>query len=388
MAAELRAIATTLDSSAKSLIWQGEAFLAFAEKLGRTPPNLRSAATRYEGYSAALRGYADQLGPAIARLGTERRALLLAMTSGTNDRPISGPQPSPTFASPPPLIPMLPSSAQLAADMARSSDLFDKSQRFKTSYDCWADALDRCVAAITAVNNSDPLRDPHGWKAAQYNAGKLAHDVKAFSNLSDVLGLISSVGSAIGLILLVCFPPAGAFVLGLVAVVSLLQVGIDCYRKFGMHDKTVSSWDIGLEGLGSLPGGALAKGAGAAVKGLPDALSAAGAAGSQAGSIAAGAAHIRGSFTSTATSAWRGALDDLRGQHVVQAHERRRSTIAKKFLWTGGNAALGIPEAYGGRGTSIPELAHKAGRATYRKPTILISPRITITGQTVTHVGS
>ena len=100
------------------------------------------------------------------------------------------------------------------------SDLLCIARDFKAAYDRWADALDRCIRALSQADEADPTRDLHGFRALEHRVasaagGYLSPFEKAglhpsLHNLSDCLGSLNAALTVLGLGLLFICPPAGA----------------------------------------------------------------------------------------------------------------------------------------------------------------------------------
>jgi len=272
-AAELRRSATMLLSSADSDLWRGSAHQALAAKLRSKAPRLSASADRYEQYASALASYAWALDETSPRLLSARSQLV--QHSAVLGRP--GVPPGSESARPQPAAGLsawglpssgLPSSGLAASDrlaagaVDQRQELLPYARQFKTSYDQWASALDRCTRALLRANDSDPTRDPHGISALGHTlkrASKYLTPVEyallhpSLRSISDCLAVLNTELSLLGLALLFVCPPAGAACFAVAAVLSLAQLAIDAHRR--ANGEHVSGTALGLEATGAIPMG-------------------------------------------------------------------------------------------------------------------------------------
>jgi hypothetical protein len=147
---------------------------------------------------------------------------------------------------------------------------------FKAHYDRWAQALDRCNAALLHANQSDPARDRHGWQALGHLGHQAAHVAGSYlspfeqavrhpslSNISACLSSLNVALTVLGLGLLFICPPAGAACLLTATVLAGAQLAVDATRRArGEH---VTGATLGLELAAAIPlGGTAVRGARAA----------------------------------------------------------------------------------------------------------------------------
>ncbi|HEX8095899.1 hypothetical protein [Jatrophihabitans sp.] len=241
-AAELRRVAAVLLSSAEGPLWAGAAHLAFVEQLRTHAPAMSATADRYEHYAAALDGYAGVLEEASPRLRAVRERLRQAC-----DQPTQAPE--------------------------ASADLLATARDFKAGYDRWADALDRCIRALSQADRADPTRDLHGLRAIEHRLATTATTYlspferavlhPSLHNISDCLSSLNTALTVLGLGLLFICPPAGTACLAVATVLAAAQVAVDATRR--AHGEHVSNAALGLELAAAIPlGGSAVRGLGAA----------------------------------------------------------------------------------------------------------------------------
>lgn len=248
-AAELRHSADVLLSSAESSLWRGPAHRALAEQLRSHAPQLTATAERYCDYAEALFNYATALDETATTLHAARRQLR---------------QRSDELASRPSCA-----AAQFVATAPGSqpadpgADLLPVARAFKASYDRWADALDRCVQALTRADAQDPTRDRHGFRAFTHQLGHaaaaaispfeqaMAHP--SLRNISACLGELNTGLSVLGLGLLFICPAAGAACLAAATVLAVAQLAVDSTRR--AQGERISGASLGLELAAVIPFG-------------------------------------------------------------------------------------------------------------------------------------
>jgi hypothetical protein len=213
MAAELRRLQGALSGSmGRDAGWSGMAELAFQESLTAELSRLAPAVQRYEGYAAALAGYArelDLLAPGLlaarSRLGTD------------------------------------PSMVSAAAEFDRCWQQWDSARR-------------RCAAGLALAGRVDADPHRHGWSA-------LVSGVEHAVRLDELSRTLADLGQALvvaGVVLSLVCPPAAGAVWAAVAVVAVCQLAVDLTRRErGEH---VGLASLGCDALGALPIGRLAAG--------------------------------------------------------------------------------------------------------------------------------
>jgi hypothetical protein len=243
-ASELRLVSRELLSVGLTDAWSGTAQAAFLEHVRDGAPTFDHTAARYEDYSAALNRYAGDLDQALWELVPARRELQARVdTVGTSGmRRVAG------------------TAAVAVAEVDEAADLLPVARRFKYSYDLWADAVDRCSAALLRANSSDPLHDPHGLRAA-------GHAIKTAATLKNISHALAEVGSALSIIgqtlLPLCPQIAGAILLA-ATVVAAAQLCVDLARR--QRGENVPLLALATEAMAVLPGGRFAGRAGKAVE--------------------------------------------------------------------------------------------------------------------------
>jgi uncharacterized protein YukE len=238
LAAELRRCSAVLLSSADSESWRGAAHRAFAATTRSKAPRLSTTADRYEQYASALTGYAAALADTTPRLAAARQQLQIQHAAAT-DQPAGQP-----------------------VDQAH---LLRCTRDFKTNYDQWADALDRCSTALLRANTTDPTRDRHGLQALGHTLDRtekylnplgyvLAHP--SLANLSHGLSILNTELSVLGLALLLICPPAAGICFTTAAALSLAQLGIDTDRR--AHGEHLTTTTLALQAAAAIPIGGTA----------------------------------------------------------------------------------------------------------------------------------
>ena len=261
LAAELRRSSAVLLSGAGSGLWRGAAQQACAERLRCQAPPLAAAADRYDGYAAALAGYAAVLDEAVPRLRWLRRELTDRLAAAAAAAAAA------------------PGAAVVAEP--RSAELLGYAREFKGCYDRWADAVDRCAGTLRRAGPAGPAGAGHrlsGWLHELDHGLKYLLPVQylalhpSLKNASDCLGILSSELSAAGLALLFICPPAAGICLGVAAALSAAQFGVDLARR--QHGEQVGTAALGLDAMAAIPVGGRAalgvRGAAEAAQALHD----------------------------------------------------------------------------------------------------------------------
>lgn len=250
-AADLRRVAATVLSCTEVTVWTGAAHLAFVEHLRASAPSLTTTAARYEEYAGALNAYAgilDEAAPVMVAI----RARLRQRYDDLTGRPAcSG------TAAPP-------------AGPPEAAELLVLAGTFKGSYDQWADALDRCIAALSQADEADPTRDLHGLTALGHRiagtAGAVLSPVErailhpSLQNLSSCFAALNLDLTALGVGLLFLCPAVGMACLAAATVLAAAQLAVDAARR--ERGDPVSAAGLGMELAAALPVG------GSAMRGL------------------------------------------------------------------------------------------------------------------------
>jgi uncharacterized protein YukE len=246
-AAELRRAASTLLSGVETGMWSGAAHRAFVEQIRAHAPSMSATADRYEHYAAALHGYAGALDETAPRICATRRLLQQRCAEAAHRSPAA----------------LGPGAAgnQAAPDLA--ADLLPIARDFKAGYDRWADALDRCIRALSHADHVDPTRDLHGLRAFEHRmAASAQRHLSVFEravrqpslgNLSDCFGALNIDLTVLGLALLFICPPAGTACLVAATVVAAARVAVDSTRR--ARGEQVSAGSLGLELAAAIPVG-------------------------------------------------------------------------------------------------------------------------------------
>jgi uncharacterized protein YukE len=246
-AAELRRIASTLLSNLDTGLWSGAAHRSFIDQVRTHAPSMSATADRYEHYAAALIGYAGALEETAPRLGASRRQLQQACEELARRQHV-------------PLgLDSLPGHPASSSDTA--ADLLPIARDFKTGYDRWADALDRCIRALGHADQADPTRDVHGLRAiehhvaaaAQRHLGTFERAVlhPSLHNISECLGALNVDLTVLGVALLFICPPAGTACLAAATVLAAAQLAVDSTRR--ERGEQVSAASLGLELAAAIP---------------------------------------------------------------------------------------------------------------------------------------
>jgi len=235
-ASELRLVSRELLKVGLSDAWSGTAQAAFLEHVRDGAPTFDHTATRYENYSAALNRYAGDLDRSLWELLRARRELKARLDTVGVSRVRHG------------------AGTAAVAEVDAAAELLPAARRFKYSYDVWADAVDRCAAAMLGANSSDPLHDPHGLRAA-------GHAIKSAATLKNISHVLAEVGSALSIIgqalLPLCPQIAGAILLA-ATVVAAAQLCVDLARR--QRGEDVPLLALATEAMAVLPGGRFAGG--------------------------------------------------------------------------------------------------------------------------------
>ncbi|MFL6164602.1 MAG: hypothetical protein ACJ74U_20585, partial [Jatrophihabitantaceae bacterium] len=198
--------------------WSGSAELAFQDSLAAELSRFSPAEQRYEGYAAALTGYAREL-----------------------DRLAPG---------------LVASRARLSAGVAVSVGEFER------WWGQWEVARGRCVAGLVAAAGVGADRRGGGWSGLLHGvAGVVPHP--GLVGLSRALGELGQALVVAGVVLALVCPPAAGVVWGAVAVVAVCQLAVDVARR-GRGER-VGAGRLGWDVLAVLPVGRVAAGAHSAV---------------------------------------------------------------------------------------------------------------------------
>ena len=253
---DLRRTASTLLARAETPLWSGAAHRALVEHIRAHAPSMSATADRYEHYATALNAYAcdlDQTTPRLLATRNQLRQRYDELTSRTHA--------AVSFD-----VAALPANRPLPA----AAELLPIAYDFKAGYDRWADALDRCIRALSQADEADPTRDVHGLAAlgrgVESAASAYLSPVEravlhpSLHNISDCLGSLNLTLTALGIGLLLICPSAGAACLTAATVLAVAQVAVDMTRS--SRGEPVSNANLGLELAAAIPLG------GSAVRGL------------------------------------------------------------------------------------------------------------------------
>jgi uncharacterized protein YukE len=246
-AAELRRAASALLSGVETGLWRGAAHRAFVEQIRAHAPSMSATADRYEHYAAALHGYAGALDETAPRLCATRGLLQQRYEELATRQPA-------TLGS---------GAANHRPSADPGADLLPIARDFKAGYDRWADALDRCIRALSHADHADPTRDLHGFQAFEHRmAASAQRHLSAFEravrqpslrNLSECFGASNVDLTVLGLALLFVCPPAGTACLVAATVVAAARVAVDSTRR--ARGEQVSAGSLGLELAAAIPVG-------------------------------------------------------------------------------------------------------------------------------------
>ncbi|HST46650.1 RNase A-like domain-containing protein [Jatrophihabitans sp.] len=231
-------------------MWRGVAHRAFVEQLRASAPSITATAERYEHYAGALNCYASVLDETAPLLVVTRNRLRQRYED------VAG------------RCPGTLGSAETTRPTA--ADLLPLASTFKAGYDRWADALDRCIAALSQADESDPTRDRHGFAAFGHHvAGVVGAALSPFeravlhpslANISACLGSLNLGLTALGVGLLFVCPAVGAACLTAATVLAVAQLAVDSARR--EQGEQVSAGNLGMDLAAAVPVG------GGAVRGL------------------------------------------------------------------------------------------------------------------------
>jgi uncharacterized protein YukE len=254
-AADLRRVAATLLSCTETPVWSGAAHRAFVADLRESTPSMTATAERYERYAGALNAYAgvlDETGPLLVTTRNRLRQRYDELASqgfGTTGFGVG---------------------ALTAGSAPDTADLLPLAGTFKAGYDRWADALDRCTAALSQADLSDPARERHGFaEFAHQVTGAVGAVVSPFEqavlhpslrNLSNCFQALNVDLTVLGLGLLFICPAVGAACLAAATVLAVAQLAVDSARR--ERGEPVSAGSLGFELAAAVPVG------GNAVRGL------------------------------------------------------------------------------------------------------------------------
>ncbi|HEX8095544.1 WXG100 family type VII secretion target, partial [Jatrophihabitans sp.] len=211
-AADLRRITSTLLARAETPMWSGAAHRTFVEHIRAHAPLMSATADRYENYAGALNAYAGALDETAPRLFATRSRLrqrydALASRAGAAVSFEATALPAPGAAG------LLPIACE-----------------FKAGYDRWADALDRCIRALSESDEADPTREVHGFSALGHRLARAAGTClspferavlhPSLDNISDCLSSLNLALTVLGVGLLFICPPAGTACLAAATVLA------------------------------------------------------------------------------------------------------------------------------------------------------------------------
>jgi uncharacterized protein YukE len=244
-AAELRRTASTLLAGVETGLWNGVAHRAFVEQIRTHAPSMSATAERYEYYAAALDGYASALDETGPQIGATRRLLQQRYEEVARRSPAA----------------LHPAAGVYRPSPDPGADLLPIARDFKAGYDRWADALDRCIRALSHADQADPTRDVHGLRAIEHRVAAAAQrQLSTFEravrhpslhNLSDCFSALNVDLTVLGLALLFICPPAGTACLAAATVVAAAQVAVDSARR--ARGEEVSAGSLGLELAAAIP---------------------------------------------------------------------------------------------------------------------------------------
>jgi hypothetical protein len=253
-AGELRRVSAVLSGCAGVPGWRGVARQEFARSVSVTTPQLGRVAGRYEGYAAALIGYAVVLDRVQPRLVWLRGQLVagVAEQAATAERAGAG---SPAAAV------WHPVSSVGAADSGGDGRLRSWAAEFDGLWNEWDRALRRCRHDVGAAGRVEA--DRHGWSAVGHGAvqllGSVTDPVLGFAEHPDLASLSHALGglatdlTVLGAVLLVVCPPAAGVCFTAAAVVSAAKLGTDVVRA-GRGDPGVGLKTLGADAIAALPG--------------------------------------------------------------------------------------------------------------------------------------
>lgn len=214
-----------LRHAAGSPLWDGEAHRAFVEAMSHGAPRLDATADRYRAYTGALQGYAVDLDRARALLPWLSREIAWRREELVRLRMT--------------LDPLHPDAALRRRIDAAEADLWPLVRRFVEAHSSWADAVDRCSAALLRANAVDPTHDLHGWRAFGHEVAAVARRVSpvldlaldpSLKHLSETFEKLAGQLSALGLVLSFVCPPAAAACFTVATVLAAAKLATDAVR--------------------------------------------------------------------------------------------------------------------------------------------------------------
>lgn len=228
LAGELRRLRLLVIGALNSKVgWSGTARLAFEAAVRAQAAELEPAATRYEGYAAALNGYARALEVIRPRL-LSARAELVARAA----------------------LPGAESTAFLA--------------EFDRSWSEWDEARGRCVASLVVAGGVAADQRRHGWSSLLCGVSRLVPARVELTKLSRVLSDLGQTLLVAGAVLSLVCPPAAGAVWTALAVVAVCQFAVDAARR--ERGEPVGWLQLGGDALAAVPVGRLAAGVSSAAQ--------------------------------------------------------------------------------------------------------------------------
>lgn len=308
-AADLRRVTAVLLSKADTPLWTGAAHQAFVEQIRANAPCMSAAAERYERYAGALHTYAGAVEETAPRLLTARSQLRQRYDELTRQAACPEQAPVSFWAT---ALPVRPASD--------TAGLLSLAHEFKAGYDRWADALDRCVRALSEVDQADPTRDRSGWAAlGQHLTAAVKRHLTPYqraladpslATISDCLGALSTDLTVLGLGLLLLCPPVAGACLAAATVLALTRLAVDATRR--TQGEQVSNASLGLQLAAAIPIG------GPAVRGLR----------------AAGPLRATGNVTHLVPGGGLAAHEGLEGGHTLAKHVGKTERYLRHRLAT------------------------------------------------------
>jgi uncharacterized protein YukE len=356
---------SVLDAS-QSVGWTGAAAEAFTQRLASGAPNLQATADRFDAYASALLGYArslDDLGQQISSARADLAAQFARPAPANSLGIITS-------------LTIITHPAQLAqqAQLAKQQDdeLLRLAQRFSWLYNQWVQAVRACIAGIKSADRADPTHDLHGWALWEHTAASYVSPVADFwehpswTNASHALAWLGSNLSFIAIAMMPLSPQLAAVVFIAASAVSAIQLGVDAWRKFHLHDPSVSDEDLIMDGVGALPVSGIAEGAEKVGKAAEEGWAAADVAGTnRLGGLVSKAAGKTVDVVKDAArdpqEFYSPGLDSLAKDYFRSGPPKE---LAKRWastaLWDAPNAVLGLPNM---GGTSLPQALYPKAKA-------------------------
>jgi hypothetical protein len=240
--------------------WSGPAARAFATSAKGRLPVLSAAQFRYAAYAGALSAYAYCVEGSSGRIALLRREIDARVPVGLAAVTLS---PVAAWGA------GAPAASGAVPPAGDDEVLRGLTWQFKSAWDEWADAVDRCCASLRTADHDDRVaRDKHGWSAW---ASELDHAMRyvaplqylllhpSLHNASECLSILGTELTVLGIGLLFICPPAGAACLAVAAVVSAAQLGVDVIRR--EQGERVGASTLGWDAIGAVPfGGSEARG--------------------------------------------------------------------------------------------------------------------------------